>query len=147
MICLYCPCGELFLVGVEAVCLVGGVVLDLEIAVADPGTAGAGLGIAVVVLEVVVLEVVVLEIVVEVDPGIVGAGPGIAAAVLVEGVVPGIAVLVVGVDPGLAEVDPGTAAAAPGTVQEVVVGPGIAADPGIDLKEVAVPGLADTVEG
>ena len=44
-----------------------GVVLDL--AVVDPGTAGAGLGIVVVVLEVVVLEVVVLEIVVEVDPG------------------------------------------------------------------------------
>ena len=133
MICLYCPCEGLFLVGVEAVCLVVGVVLDL--AVVDPGTAGAGLGIV-----VVVLEVVVLEIVVEVGPGIAGAGPGIVAAVLVEGVVPGIAVLVEGVDPG-------TAAAALGTAQVVVVGPGIAAGPGIVLEEVAVPGLADTVEG
>jgi len=138
LICLYCPCEELFLVGVEAVCLVVGVVLDL--AVVDPGIAGAGLGIVVVVLEVVVLEVVVLEIVVEVGLGIAGAGPGIVAAVLVEGVVPGIAVLVEGVDPG-------TAVAALGTAQVVVVGPGIAAGPGIVLEEVAVPGLADTVEG
>lgn len=134
---LYCPCEELFLVGAEAVCLVVEVVLDLEIAVADPGIAGAGLGIV----------VAVLEIVVEVDPGIAGVGPGIAAAVLVEGVVLGIAVLVEVADLGIVEVDPGTAVAAPGTVQVVVVDPGIAADPGIDLEEVAVPGLADTVEG
>lgn len=136
MICLYCPCEELFLVGAEAVCLVVEVVLDLAIAVVDPGIAGAGLGIA----------EVVLEIVVEVDPGIAEAGPGIAAAVLVEGVVLGIAVLVEVVDLGIVEVDPGTVVAAPGTVQVVVVDPGIAADLGIDLEEVAVPGLADTVE-
>lgn len=131
---LYCPCEELFLA--EAVCPVVEVVLDLEIAVADPGIAGAGLGIVVVVLEIV-----------EVDPGIAGVGPGIAAAVQVEGVVLGIAVLVEVVDLGIVEADPGTAVAAPGTVQVVVVDPGIAADPGIDLEEVAVPGLADTVEG
>jgi len=133
---LYCPCEELFLVGAEAVCLVVEAVLDLEIAVADPGIAGAGLGIVVVVLEIV-----------EVDPGIAGVGPGIAAAVRVEGVALGIAVLVEVADLGIVEVDPGTAVAAPGTVQVVVVDPGIAADPGIDLEEVAVPGLADTVEG
>lgn len=131
---LYCLCEELFLA--EAVCLVVEVVLDLEIAVADPGIAGAGLGIVVVVLEIV-----------EVDPGIAGVGPGIAAAVRVEGVVLGIAVLVEVADLGIVEVDPGTAVAAPGTVQVVVVDPGIAADPGIDLEEVAAPGLADTVEG